>query len=57
MGAIRKYCGNCMIETVHNESGNKAGSPRCTKCAQPYGTGPKKERNEMAAKLAMKRKY
>ena len=52
MGCIKKVCLRCIKETIHNESGKKDGTmPRCTQCAQPYGTGPKAEKHKMMAKL------
>lgn len=51
MPMIKKFCNDCGRERWHNPSGKKenAATPRCTGCAHPFGTGPKKERHEMAA--------
>jgi ribosomal protein L37AE/L43A len=47
----KKSCPVCGEVTWHNPPGGKAGVARCTKCAQPFGTGPKRERHVEAAKL------
>jgi hypothetical protein len=56
MGVIRRFCNNCIQDTLHNESGKTkdAPAPRCTKCAQPYGTGPKSDRHKALASLVKK---
>jgi len=51
MDMEKKYCPSCAEITWHNPPGKKDGQYRCVKCAQPYGTGPKRERHMEMAKL------
>ena len=48
-----KKCNNCGHDAWHNKCGGKDGGMRCTKCAYPAGTGPKKDRHEAAMRAVI----
>jgi hypothetical protein len=56
MGMEKRMCVPCGQVTWHNPSQKKENPPRCVLCANPYGTGPKRERHVEAAKLVKRYK-